>query len=445
MNFSYSYRSPEFPGKYSDRHLVELLAREEERVKESIPLVASSSLGHPAMRYLQSSVLGDLTAEGYPGSRFHPGCEVFDEIETLAVRRACTAFGSSFANVQPHSGSAANQAALAALASPGDRVLAMELSAGGHLSHGARVSQTANWFSFKHYGVDPDGFLDYGKIEEQALDFRPKVIICGASSYPRAIDFQKFSQIARRVDASLLADISHISGLVATGQHASPVPYADIVTTSTYKQIAGPRGGLILGGTATPEPGKLEKRIEKAVFPGLQGTPSAASIAAKAWAFAYIMSPEFFATASLTITLAKYMAELFREEGFDLLTGGTDNHLILLNISPLGLKGLDVEKALESAGILVNRNAVPNDAQPATNPSGIRVGLNSLAQLRASKADVEMITEIIIMIVKSLRDSSTSSTQELILRSRQRSAQLMKKLWLNASTDKGIENNGSLV
>lgn len=445
MNVSYSFRRPESDGDYVDRRLVKLLAREEKRVKESIPLVASSSLGHPAMRHLQSSVLGDLTAEGYPGLRFHPGCEVFDEIETLAVHRACVAFSSSYANVQPHSGSAANQAALAALASPGDRVLAMELSAGGHLSHGARVSQTSSWFSFEHYGVNSDGFLDYGKIEEQALDFRPKVIICGASSYPRAIDFQKFSQIAERVDAALIADISHISGLVATGQHASPVPYADIVTTSTYKQIAGPRGGLILGGAASLEHGELEKRIQKAVFPGLQGTPSAASIAAKAWAFAYIMSPEFSDTASLTITLAKYMAELFREEGFDLLTGGTDNHLILFNMSSLGLRGLDVEKALETAGILVNRNAVPNDDQPATNPSGIRVGLNSLAQLKASRADIEIITEIIVMIVKSLRDSSSSSTQELILRSRQKSAQLMKKLWLNASAYKGEEDNDSLA
>lgn len=412
-----------------DEPLAGLLGAEVRRARSAVPLVASTSIGHPEMRALAGSEFGDLTTEGYPGARFHPGCEVFDRVEELAQARACSAFGASFANVQAHSGSTANQAATAALASPGSRVLSMALKAGGHLSHGAKASQTSRWFEYVHYDVDREGFLNYDQIRAQAREVKPALIICGASSYPRQIDFAAFSDIAQDVGAALIADISHISGLVVAGQHPSPIPYADLVTTSTYKQLAGPRGGLILGGTGVPDTQVLQKRVNQAVFPGLQGTPNGAAVAAKAWALGYVTSPEFRAIAARIVTLARIVADRLASHGHRIVTCGTDTHMVLVDTSAAGLHGLESERSLEEAGILVNRNAIPHDPRPPSRPSGIRLGLNSLAQLGASDAEAALVADMVAAVLAALRQAETHQLRRTIETTRIKAAKLMEQLW----------------
>ncbi|MFE6509419.1 serine hydroxymethyltransferase [Nocardioides sp. NPDC057767] len=416
-----------------DEPLAGLLDAEVRRARSAVPLVASTSIGHPEMRALAGSEFGDLTTEGYPGARFHPGCEVFDRVEELAQARACSAFGASFANVQAHSGSTANQAATAALASPGSRVLSMDLKAGGHLSHGARASQTSRWFEYVHYDVDGEGFLNYDQIRAQAREVKPALIICGASSYPRQIDFAAFSDIAREVGAALIADISHISGLVVAGQHPSPVPHADLVTTSTYKQLAGPRGGLILGGTNVPDPQALHRRVDQAVFPGLQGTPNGAAVAAKAWALGYVTSPEFRAIAARIVDLARIVADRLASHGHRIVTRGTDTHMVLVDTSAAGLYGLESERSLEEAGILVNRNAIPHDPRPPSRPSGIRLGLNSLAQLGASDAQAALVADMVAAVLAALRQTETYQLRDTIETTRIETATLMEELWTTYS------------
>ncbi|MER6971711.1 serine hydroxymethyltransferase [Nocardioides sp. NPDC000445] len=416
-----------------DEPLAGLLDAEVRRARSAVPLVASASIGHPEMRALAGSEFGDLTTEGYPGARFHPGCEVFDRVEELAQARACSAFGASFANVQAHSGSTANQAATAALASPGSRVLSMDLKAGGHLSHGARASQTSRWFEYVHYDVDGDGFLNYDQIRAQAREVKPALIICGASSYPRQIDFAAFSDIAREVGAALIADISHISGLVVAGQHPSPIPHADLVTTSTYKQLAGPRGGLILGGTNVPDAQALHRRVDQAVFPGLQGTPNGAAVAAKAWALGYVASPEFRAIAARIVDLARIVADRLANHGHRIVTRGTDTHMVLVDTSAAGLYGLESERALEEAGILVNRNAIPHDPRPPSRPSGIRLGLNSLAQLGASDAEATLVADMVAAVLAALRQAETDQLRDTIETTRIETATLMEELWTTYS------------
>lgn len=415
-----------------DVELHRLILEEERRARTTIPLIASASIGHSEMRALAGSVLGDLTTEGYPGARFHPGCQVMDRIEELARTRACAAFNASFANVQAHSGSTANQAAIVALAKPGARVLSMALKAGGHLSHGSHVSQTSQWFEFSHYDVDPEGILDYERIQEKAQEIQPAVIICGASSYPRQIDFERFGSIAREVGAALIADISHISGLVVAGQHPSPIPHADIVTTSTYKQLAGPRGGLILGGSNLTDPVTLRRRVDNAVFPGLQGTPDAASIAAKAWAFGHITSLDFIETVTRIVDLARTAADRLTQRGYKVITGGTDTHMVLVDVAASGLCGYEVEKCLETAGILTNRNTIPHDSRPTSRPSGIRLGLNSIAQLGATSAQTSQIADMVADIMDALQQTSESRLERLIGDTRKNAARLMERLWLNS-------------
>ncbi|MFE6649851.1 serine hydroxymethyltransferase [Nocardioides sp. NPDC057772] len=416
-----------------DEPLAGLLDAEVRRARSAVPLVASTSIGHPEMRALAGSEFGDLTTEGYPGARFHPGCEVFDRVEELAQARACSAFGASFANVQAHSGSTANQAATAALASPGSRVLSMDLKAGGHLSHGSRASQTSRWFEYVHYDVDGEGFLNYDQIRAQAREVKPALIICGASSYPRQIDFAAFSDIAREVGAALIADISHISGLVVAGQHPSPVPHADLVTTSTYKQLAGPRGGLILGGTNVPDPQALHRRVDQAVFPGLQGTPNGAAVAAKAWALGYVTSPEFRAIAARIVDLARIVADRLASHGHRIVTRGTDTHMVLVDTSAAGPYGLESERSLEEAGILVNRNAIPHDPRPPSRPSGIRLGLNSLAQLGASDAQAVLVADMVAAVLAALRQTETYQLRDTIETTRIETATLMEELWTTYS------------
>lgn len=424
-----------------DEPLAGLLGAEVRRARSAVPLVASTSIGHPEMRALAGSEFGDLTTEGYPGARFHPGCEVFDRVEELAQARACSAFGASFANVQVHSGSTANQAATAALVSPGSRVLSMALKAGGHLSHGARASQTSRWFEYVHYDVDREGLLDYDQIRAQAREVRPALIICGASSYPRRIDFAAFSDIAREVGAFLIADISHISGLVVAGQHPSPIPHADLVTTSTYKQLAGPRGGLILGGSDVADAQALHQQVNQAVFPGLQGTPNGASVAAKAWALGYVTSPEFRAIAVRIVELARIVADRLAGHGHHIVTFGTDTHMVLVDTSAAGLHGLESERSLEEAGILVNRNAIPHDPRPPSQPSGIRLGLNSLAQLGASDAQAVLVADMVATVLAALRQAEARQLRRTIETTRAQAATLMAQLWARyaeTTSEKGV-------
>ncbi len=367
-----------------DPLLHDLLRREHDRQNDTLAMVAASSSADPSVLACSGSTIGNVTTEGYPGARYHSGCEIVDEVERLAVARACDLFGARYANVQPHSGSTANQIVLCALLKPGDTLLGMELSAGGHLTHGSRASLSGQFFNAFGYGTDEHGFLDYAQVERLAREHRPKVIVCGASAYPRTVDFARFRAIADAVGAYLLADISHIAGLVAAGLHPSPVDHAHVTTTSTYKQLYGPRGGLILSGrdADTPAPGgryTLSQAIQQRTFPFLQGTPDLGSVAAKARAFAAAAQPAFRSLAEAVLTDAKALADGLTSLGHATVTGGTDNHMVLLDVGRQGLTGAVGEQALASCGIVVNRNVIPRDPRGPQVTSGIRFGSNTLA------------------------------------------------------------------
>jgi glycine hydroxymethyltransferase len=364
---------------FADPQLLQLLERDRRRQNTTLAMVASSSVAPWQVLACNGSALSNVTGEGYPGARFHSGCEDFDDIERLAAARARDAFGASFANVQPHSGTNANLAALTALVPAGGRVLSMALDAGGHLSHGARASITSKHFEVHHYGLGADGLIDYDEVAQQAERSQPDLIICGGSSYPRTIDFRRFRAIADLVGARLLADISHVAGLVAAGLHPSPIPFAHLTTTSTYKQLAGPRGGLILGGRNVGDADQLERQVARAVFPGVQGTPMANSIAAKAWAMRYVTSEEFRLICTQIVVAARAIADQMSRRQFKVVTGGTDNHMVLIDLTDRGMSGWVAERALESCGLLVNRNMLWQDPLPPTVTSGIRLGTNSLA------------------------------------------------------------------
>lgn len=367
-----------------DPTLYDLLEREQIRQRETLAMVAASSVADSSVLACEGSAAGNMTTEGYPGARFHAGGEVVDIIERLAVARAMKVFGARYANVQPHSGSTANQLLMCALLQPGDVLMGLDLAAGGHLTHGARVSFTGRYFRAVGYGVDPDGWLDYEQVERLAHEHRPRLIVCGASAYPRAIDFARFRAVADAVGAYLLADISHIAGLVAAGVHASPVDVAHFTTTSTYKQLYGPRGGLILMGPDADGPGldgrrSLADLVQAAVFPFFQGTPRMNTIAAKARALAVVDTPAFGRLARRVAADARALAETLAGCGWSVLTGGTDNHLVLVDVGRRGLTGLIAERALESCGVIVNKNKIPGDPRPAHVTSGVRFGTNTLA------------------------------------------------------------------
>lgn len=367
-----------------DPALFALLAREQQRQAETLTMVAASSTADPSVLACAGSAAANTTTEGYPGARFHAGCQVVDEIERLAVERARAAFGARYANVQPHSGTSANQAVMFALLQPGDTILGMELDAGGHLSHGSRPSVSGRYFHALGYGVDGDGRIDYEQARALALAHRPRLIVCGASAYPRTVDFARFRAIADEAGALLLADISHVAGLVAAGEHPSPIDHAHVTTTSTYKQLYGPRGGLILMGrdAASPAPharGTLAEAAQRAVFPFFQGTPDLAGVAAKARALALVATPEFRALARRITAGARVLADELAARGWRVLTGGTDNHIVLFDVGARGLSGVVAERALECCGIVVNKNRIPGDTRPATVTSGVRLGTNSLA------------------------------------------------------------------
>ncbi len=354
-----------------DDELWQAIRGEMQRQEDHVELIASENYASPRVLQAQGTVLTNKYAEGYPGRRYYGGCEYVDVAEQLAIDRAKALFGADYANVQPHSGSQANQAVFMALLQPGDTILGMSLAHGGHLTHGAKVNFSGKWFQAVQYGIRPDtGEIDYDQVAELAREHKPKLIVAGFSAYSRIVDWQRFRDIADEVGAWLMVDMAHVAGLVAAGVYPNPVPIADVTTTTTHKTLRGPRGGLILA-KANPE---LEKKLNSTVFPGIQGGPLMHVIAAKAVAFKEALEPEFKTYQQQVVDNARAMAQVFLERGYDIVSGGTDNHLFLVNLVAKGITGKQAEAALGEAHITVNKNAVPNDPQSPFVTSGIRVG-----------------------------------------------------------------------
>ncbi len=390
-----------------DPGLFDLLSREYQRQLSTLSMVAASSIADPSVLACAGAVAANVTTEGYPGRRYHAGCEFVDGIENLAIERAQTAFGARYANVQPHSGSSANQVVLFSLLKPGDRMLGLDLDCGGHLTHGARANISGQYFEAFAYGLDADGWIDYTQVRDLALRHRPKVIICGASAYPRTIDFARFRQIADEAGAVLLADISHISGLVAAGCHPSPIDHAHYTTTSTYKQLYGPRGGLVLSGRDSDQrvPGQrgtFSDLVQRAVFPLMQGTPILNAIAAKARALAIVATPQFKELARMIVADAQALANGFLRKGYRVLTGGTDNHMVLIDVSVNGLTGAIAERALEECGVIVNKNRIPNDTRGPLVASGVRFGTNTLALRGMTPQTMAACVDLVECVLSSL-------------------------------------------
>ena len=352
-----------------DPELGRMIEAEYKRQSRNIELIASENIVSEAVMAAMGSVLTNKYAEGYPGKRYYGGCECVDEVENLAIRRVCELFGAKYANVQPHSGAQANMAVYQALCQPGDTVLGMSLDNGGHLTHGSPVNQSGLLYHIVPYGVDENGLIDYDALRALAKKEQPKMIIAGASAYPHAIDFAKFADIAHEVGAYLFVDMAHIAGLVAAGLHQSPVPYADVVTTTTHKTLRGPRGGVILTNNE-----ELAKKFNKAIFPGTQGGPLEHVIAAKAVCFGEALKPEFKAYQQRVVTNARVLAEALQKQGFDLVSGGTDNHLMLIDLRKTGVTGKELQRRLDEVYITANKNAVPNDPESPFVTSGMRIG-----------------------------------------------------------------------
>lgn len=352
-----------------DKRIREILARETSRQTTTVELIASENFASDDVMDLAGSCFTNKYAEGYPGKRYYNGCEHMDEIETLAINELKVIYDCKFANVQPHSGANANTAIFQAFLNPGDKILGMDLASGGHLSHGAPVNISGKIYDAYSYGVDEAGWLDYNAIEEQAIDVQPDMIIAGASAYPRHIDFERFRKIADEVGAYLLVDMAHYSGLIAGKAYPSPVQYADFVTSTTHKTLRGPRGGIILWNNSD-----YSRKINSAIFPGTQGGPLMNIIAAKAQAFTEANTDDFIVYANQVITNAQSMAEVFNRNGFKLLTGGTDSHILLLDLSTSKYSGREAADLLEENGITVNKNGVPNDPRSFVETSGIRIG-----------------------------------------------------------------------
>lgn len=395
-----------------DPEIFELMRRESLRQNRTLDLIASENLASEAVLEATGSIFTNKYAEGYPNARYYGGCEVADQVEILAIERAKRLFDADHANVQPHSGSQANQAVYLAFLKPGDTILSMSLAAGGHLSHGAPVSMTGKWFNIVHYGVDPKTeTIDLNEVEKLALEHKPKLIIAGASAYPRFIDFQGFREIADKVGAIFMVDMAHIAGLVAAGVHPSPVPFADVVTTTTHKTLRGPRGGLILCKA------EHAKAIDKAVFPGVQGGPLVHIIAAKAVAFKEDSEPSFKEYSAQVVKNAKTMAETFASKGVRVVTGGTDNHLMLLDVTSVGLTGKEAEELLAEVGIVVNKNAIPFDKLPPRVASGIRIGTPNITTrgLRDEECKLlaEQMSELFITKSEKVKAEIKGLVQEL--------------------------------
>jgi len=370
------------------------------RQQNQIELIASENIVSKAVLQAQGSVFTNKYAEGYPGRRYYQGCAPSDDVETLAIERAKQLFHCGFANVQPHSGAQANGAVMLALVKPGDTILGMSLDAGGHLTHGAKPAQSGKWFNAIQYGVnDDDHLINYEEVEALAKEHQPKLIIAGGSAYPRQIDFAKFRAIADAVGALFMVDMAHFAGLVAAGLHPSPLDHAHVVTTTTHKTLRGPRGGMILTNDEA-----IAKKINSAVFPGLQGGPLMHVIAAKAVAFGEALRPEFKSYSAAVIENAKILAATLKERGADVVAGGTDTHLALIDLSPLGITGRDADEALERAGITCNKNSIPNDPQPPMKTSGIRVGSPAGTTRGFGPAEFRMIGDMVADVLDGLRE-----------------------------------------
>ena len=378
--------------KNTDPELADAMGAELNRQRRNIELIASENIVSPAVMATMGSVLTNKYAEGYSGKRYYGGCECVDVVETLAIERAKEIFGAEAANVQAHSGAQANLAVYFALLEPGDTVLGMSLAHGGHLTHGSPVNLSGKYYNFVSYGVDDDTHrIDYDKLRSLAIESKPKLIVAGASAYPRIIDFAKISEIAKEVGAYFMVDMAHIAGLVAAGLHPNPVPYADVVTSTTHKTLRGPRGGLILCKE------ELAQKINKAIFPGIQGGPLEHIIAAKAVCFGEALKPEFKEYQKRVVENADALAKALVARGFDLVSGGTDNHLMLVDLRKMNVTGKELEKRLDEVYITVNKNAIPNDPQSPFVTSGIRIGTPAVTTRGMNTEDMEIIAECIYL------------------------------------------------
>jgi glycine hydroxymethyltransferase len=395
-----------------DHKIAETIRKEVDRQKNTIELIASENIASPAVMAAQGSVLTNKYAEGYPNRRYYGGCQHVDSLETIAIEGAKRLFGAAYANVQPHSGSQANMAAYFALLSPGDTILAMDLAHGGHLTHGSPVSFSGQLYRFIHYGVDKDtGLIDYDSVAALAQQHRPKMIVCGASAYSRIIDFKTFSRIAKSVEALLLVDMAHIAGLVAAGEHPSPLPHADVVTSTTHKTLRGPRGGLILSS-------HFGKEINKEIFPGIQGGPLMHVIAAKAVAFKEASTEEFKTYQRQVVINAKTLADCLCRGGVNIVSGGTDNHMMLADLRNLNITGKEAEILLEQGGITVNKNSMPFDTLGPAVTSGIRIGTPTVTSRKMGSKEMAVIARMILEILKAPNDD------KVIFRAKQRVREL---------------------
>jgi glycine hydroxymethyltransferase len=384
-----------------DPEIATAIEQETVRQRDGLELIASENYTSPAVMAAQSSILTNKYAEGLPGKRYYGGCEFVDVVERLAIERVLKLFGAEAANVQPHSGAQANIAVFTALLEPGDKILGMRLDHGGHLTHGSPVNFSGKWYEVGFYGVDmTSGQIDYDDLARKARDMRPKLITSGASAYPRLIHFDKMRAIADEVGALLMADIAHIAGLVAAGEHPTPIGHAHVITTTTHKTLRGPRGGLILSDA------ELIKQLNSSVFPGNQGGPLMHVIAGKAVAFGEALRPEFKEYARRIRSNAHALAEALMQHGIRLISGGTDNHLMLVDLTPLEITGSQAQKALDRAGITVNKNAIPDDPQPPVRTSGIRIGTPAVTTRGMGEAEMARIAHWIVQVLHHVKDEA---------------------------------------
>ena len=395
--------------KNTDAEVYEAILKESSRQKNKIELIASENFVSEAVMEAMGSPLTNKYAEGYPGKRYYGGCEYVDIVETLAIERAKELFGAQYANVQAHSGAQANMATFFALLMPGDKVLSMNLAHGGHLSHGSPVNMSGKYFDIIPYGVNEDeNVIDYEEVRRLAIENKPKLILAGASAYPRIIDFEKFAEIAKEVGAYFMVDMAHIAGLVAAGLHPSPVPYADVVTTTTHKTLRGPRGGLILTNNE-----EIATKINKAIFPGIQGGPLMHVIAAKAVCFKEALSDDFKAYQKNVVNNAKALAEGLKKEGFKLVSDGTDNHLMLLDLTDMDVTGKEAEKRLDEVGITANKNAIPFDTKSPFITSGVRIGTPAATSRGFDEEDMAEIAKLIKLAILDF-DNSKDEVRERV-------------------------------
>ncbi|MFY9198964.1 MAG: serine hydroxymethyltransferase [Acutalibacteraceae bacterium] len=388
-----------------DKEVGQAMEKELARQQRNIELIASENIVSPAVMAAMGSVLTNKYAEGYPSKRYYGGCECVDIVEEIAINRAKELFGAEFVNVQPHSGAQANLAVYFALVEPGDTIMGMSLAEGGHLTHGSPVNMSGKYYNFVSYGVDSDGFLDYEKLEQTAKEIKPKMIVAGASAYPRTIDFERISKVAKEVGAYFMVDMAHIAGLVAAGLHPSPIPYADVVTTTTHKTLRGPRGGMILCKE------KLGKAINKAIFPGTQGGPLMHTIAAKAVCFGEALSPDFKVYQQAVIDNSKALANGLMSRGVNLVSSGSDNHLMLVDLRSLNITGKELERRLDEVYITTNKNAIPNDPQTPFVTSGLRLGTPAATTRGLDTSDMDKIAQYIYLAATDFENNADTIRQ----------------------------------